>query len=107
MSEKAKVCPAIEDRSDQLVVDDIYITEMVQFYRNTSEKAEYELEQLLDRLNSAKSSAIISGEMALALEAFIDLTSQMQSKILEFGSGCADIAESFVEKIRKLDPPIR
>ena len=98
-----KVCPAFPDTSEFLVVDENYLIEMAYFFRTTSEKAEMELNSLIQSLSSANEMAFVGGKTAEALQAFIQLAQELNGLIRDYGEQGATLAESFSNSIKKVD----
>ena len=86
-----------------LVLDDSDIGAYCEFFEKTSQKADLQLDRLIQTLNSAAGSAFIEGKTAEALREYISRLETLQGTILEFGSTCKGLIEEFHERIKEID----
>lgn len=86
-----------------LVLDDSDIGAYCEFFEKTSQKADIQLDRLIQTLNSAAGSAFIEGKTAEALREYITRLETLQGTILEFGSTCKGLIEEFHERIKEID----
>lgn len=86
-----------------LVLDDSDIGAYCEFFEKTSQKADLQLDRLIQILNAASETAFIEGKTAEALREYITRLETLQGTILEFGSTCKGLIEEFHERIKEID----
>lgn len=86
-----------------LVLDDSDIGAYCEFFDKTSQKADLQLDRLIQILNAASETAFIEGKTAEALREYIARLETLQGTILEFGSACKGLLEEFHERIKNID----
>jgi len=86
-----------------LVLDDKYIHEMSTFFINTSEKAEMQLEGLINALQNACADGISEGKTAEVLADFTEKAAMLKNRIREYGSECSKQALDFLESVDDAD----
>ena len=86
-----------------LVLDDSDIGAYCEFFEKTSQKADLQLDRLIQILNAAAETAFIEGKTAEALREYITRLETLQGTILEFGSTCKGLIEEFHERIEEID----
>ena len=75
----------------------------VRVFEKTSQKADLQLDRLIQILNAASETAFIEGKTAEALREYITRLETLQGTILEFGSTCKGLIEEFHERIKEID----
>lgn len=86
-----------------LVLDDSDIGAYCEFFEKTSQKADLQLDRLIQILNAAAETAFIEGKTAEALREYITRLETLQGTILEFGSTCKGLIEEFHKRIKEID----
>ena len=85
------------------ILDDEYINEMITFFDNTSEKAEMQLNELIERLQAVCEFGIMEGNKAEYLKIFTERTAALKGLVREYGEASVKLLEEFLADIDKAD----
>lgn len=93
-----------KDTNTNLVVDQGYLNEMAVFFKKTSQKADLELTEITQIIDTAQ-EAFQEGKTAEALSAYAIALKQLNGLIQEYGYKAATVAETFSDRIDDIDKP--
>lgn len=90
--------------SSDLVIDDEYISALGSFYINMGDNIVDEMiNSYIKKMQEIKDKAIMEGEIAESLEAFIEYAQNLKDVAGEIGTELKDLMEYFITDIDKAD----
>lgn len=86
-----------------LMLDDADIAAYKEFFTRTAQIADMQFEQLIRTLSEASGSSFIEGSTAEGLREYIGQLKALCGQLREYGNACANLAESFKDRIDEID----
>lgn len=86
-----------------LIVDDAGIEEAEKFFDYTSEITQNKIDKVLDILANTRKDAVISGDVAEALDEYIEKLSEMRTCVRQYGIEAKNLLDSYKTKIDEVD----
>lgn len=89
--------------SNELIIDDVYCRSMGTYFETQGHQIDHIISQYVSILQEVKSKAIVSGEVADALSAFISYASKLNKQIGNISTTAMKQVNAFLSNIDSAD----
>lgn len=89
--------------TSELIIDDDYISDMGNYLRRAGNSIDNMIDSYIAKLQEIKVSAIMEGEIANSLEAYITSAQGLKDRAGDMGTEMEKLLDSFIADVDKAD----